>query len=256
MAELTASIVGWIAGSVLAVSVVSLIGVWTLSLRHERLSRYLLYLVSFSAGGLLGDALLHLLPEAAEEAGGLTTRISLYVLSGLVVTFTLEKLIHWHHHNVAEEHEHYHVAPFAWTNLAGDFIHNIVDGMIIAGSFLVSIPVGIATTIAVVFHEIPQEFGDFAVLLHAGFSRARALLFNFFSALGAALGAAVALIAGAASEAFLAFLVPFAVGNFLYVAGSDLIPELHKANDTRRSLLQLAALLAGIGVMIALLALE
>ena len=143
---------------------------------------------------------------------------------------------------------------FAYTNLVGDGLHNFLDGVIIAVSYFISLPVGIATTLAVVLHEIPQEIGDFGVLLHAGFSRGKALLLNFGSALLAVLGAIVTLIVGGNVPGVEKVLVPIAAGGFIYIAASDLIPELHKHSDGfRKNLLQLIAFLIGVGVMWALL---
>ncbi|HYF29095.1 MAG TPA: ZIP family metal transporter, partial [Candidatus Paceibacterota bacterium] len=135
-------------------------------------------------------------------------------------------------------------------------VHNFVDGLIIAASYLVSIEVGIATTIAVVLHEIPQEIGDFGVLLHAGYSKVKALFYNFVSALFAVLGAGVALLLGGATEAFTMWLVPLAAGGFIYIALTDLIPELHKTTSVRHSLIQLVAVMAGVLAMVGLLAIE
>ncbi|KKW05343.1 MAG: hypothetical protein UY41_C0055G0006, partial [Candidatus Moranbacteria bacterium GW2011_GWE1_49_15] len=197
--------------SVLIVSVVSLIGVMTLSLGKNTLEKILILLVSFSAGTLLGDAFIHLIPESME--GG----------NGAVV---LEKFIHWRHCHEAGCPEHSHALPSMI--LVGDGLHNFIDGMIIAASYLISIPVGIATTIAVLFHEIPQEIGDFGVLVHGGFSKTKALFYNFASASTSVLGAVLVLVASSYSENAEIFLVPFAAGGFIYIATADIIPELHK----------------------------
>ena len=134
-------------------------------------------------------------------------------------------------------------------NLFGDGIHNLIDGLIIGASYLVSIPVGITTTLAVILHEIPQEIGDFGVLLHGGFSKKKALLLNFATALTAVLGAILALVIGSHSVHLTTFLIPFAAGSFLYIAAADLIPELHKETNTKKSFLQLIMLILGIAVM-------
>ena len=240
--------------SVLIVSIVSLIGVFTLSFKANTLKKCLIYLVSFSAGALLGDVFIHLLPEIVEE-NGFELSISVFILSGILFSFAVEKIIHWRHchHPTSKEHPH----PFAIMNLIGDFLHNFIDGLIIGASYLASIPVGIATTIAVVLHEIPQEIGDFGILLHGGFSKGRALFFNFVTALSAVAGAFISLILAARVEGALIFLIPFAAGNFLYIAGSDLIPELNRYQfTTKGSILQLVTILLGVGVMISLLLLE
>jgi zinc and cadmium transporter len=241
--------------SVFIVSLISLIGVITLSIKTKKLSSFLIYLISFSAGTLLGDAFIHLLPEAVENYG-LTLNLSFSILAGIIVFFILEKIIHWQHcHGTITEAHHIH--PFAYMNLVGDAIHNFLDGIIIAASYLISIPAGIATTIAVLFHEIPQEIGDFGVLLHGGFSKNKALVVNFLSALTAILGAVLTLWLGTSIANLESILVPIAIGGFIYIASSDLIPQLHKHSDTiGKSLLQLLAFIAGIAVMAALLLLE
>jgi zinc and cadmium transporter len=242
--------------SVFIISLVSLAGVLTLSLGSERIKRWLLLFVSFSAGTLLGDAFLHLLPEVVKESGfGLN--VSFGVLSGILIWFIIEKFILWHHcHHVHDIKEGGHIHPFAILNLVGDFFHNIIDGMIIAASFIVSVPVGIATTAAVFLHEIPQEISDFGVLMHGGFSRARALFMNFLSALGAVLGAVFALFVAGQIEGIATLFIPFAAGSFIYIATADLIPELHKESRVGESIKHLIALLLGIVVMSALLLLE
>ena len=236
--------------SVVIVSLISLVGAFTLYLNQTKLHRVLLYLVSFSTGSLLGDAFIHLLPETVESQGfGLN--VSLYILSGILVSFVIEKFIHWQHCHVPPSKNHTH--PLAFLNLFGDGVHNFIDGLIIGASYLVSVPLGVVTTLAVVFHEIPQEIGDFGVLLHAGLKPRKALLFNFFTALTAIGGALLALALGSASASIALFLVPFAAGNFIYIAGADLIPELHKQVQPIESLFQVLAVLMGIGIMVALL---
>ncbi|MFA4831539.1 MAG: ZIP family metal transporter [Patescibacteria group bacterium] len=238
--------------SVFLVSLISFIGALAISINAERLKKILLYLVSFSAGALFGDVFIHLLPEIARERG-LGRMASFYILLGIIFLFIVEKIIHWRHchHGDCEEG---HLHPFVLTNLFGDSIHNFIDGLIIGASYLISIPIGIATTLAVILHEIPQEIGDFGVLLHGGFTKAKALLVNFATALLAVAGAIVALALNSYTENLTFFLIPFAAGNFIYIAGSDLIPELHKEKiQTSQSLLQLLAFMAGIGIMMFLL---
>lgn len=234
--------------SVVVVSLISLVGFFVLPFGKEKLNKILIYFVSFAAGTLLGDAFIHLIPEAYSKTG-ICLQISLYVLSGIVAFFILEKFIHWRHcHKVpSEKHPH----PFSYVILTGDTVHNLIDGMIIGASYLVSIPVGIATTLAVVFHEIPQEVGDFGSLVYGGFSKKKALLLNFVTALSAILGAVFVLILGE-NEELVNFLVPFAAGGFIYVSLSDLIPELHRHTEVKKSFWQLATFILGIGLMIAL----
>jgi zinc and cadmium transporter len=242
--------------SVVIVSLVSLVGVISLFINKKFISRILLLLVSLSAGTLFGGSFLHLLPEAAEQSG-FSLNLSLSVLAGIVVFFVLEKLIHLHHHHGSEKvkpvHDKHHIGTM---NLAGDALHNFLDGLVIAGSYLVSVPVGVATTVAVVFHEVPQELADFGVLLYSGYSKGKALMMNFFSAAVAIIGAIVGLVLGAKGPHFVQIVLPFAAGGFIYIAGSNLIPELHKHCKFRESLYHLIAMLLGIVIMVGLLFLE
>ena len=239
--------------SVLIVSLVSFVGMLALAVKEVTLRKVLLYFVGFSAGALLGDAFIHLLPEVVEGAG-FGIEISLYVLTGIVFSFMIEKLVHWRHCHIPTSKAHPHT--FAYMNLFGDAVHNFIDGMIIAASYLASVSVGIATTIAVVFHEIPQEIGDFGVLLHGGFGRKKALALNFVTALTAVAGAVFAIILASYLQDTIIFLTAFAAGGFVYIAGSDLIPELHKRFSARSSVLQVIAILLGIAVMYVLIMLE
>jgi zinc and cadmium transporter len=249
--------------SVVIVSLVSLIGIFSIFLKLQKSKRFLLVLVSLSAGTLFGGAFLHLLPEAVEEMG-FTLELSLVLLGGVIVFFILEKFIHWRHchHHVkhTKKHDHKHLdvkkSAIAPLNLMGDAMHNLLDGLVIAGSYLVSIPAGIATTIAVVLHEVPQEMADFGVLLYSGYSKRKAIFLNLATGAVAIIGAIIGLTLGKNSETFVNLILPFAAGGFLYIAGSNLIPELHKKCSLRDSFWHLLAMLVGIGIMIALRFLE
>ena len=238
--------------SVAGISLISLIGVFTLFWRVDTVKKNLFHFVSVAVGALLGDAFIHLIPEAMESSPDVIAP-SLLIIGGIVAFFVIEKFFHWHHHG-----EDVHTAgihPVGRLIIFSDIAHNFMDGLIIAASFSVSVPVGIATTLAVMLHEIPQEIGDFAVLVHAGFTRSKALLINFLTALSALLGAAVFFLLGQASE-LVEFFVPIIAGGFIYIAMSDLIPELHKIKNFRQSLYQLIALLLGVGAMILLVFFE
>lgn len=245
--------------SVIFVSLISFIGASFLFMSHSKLRNVVLYLVSLSAGALLGDAFIHLLPEAVGEAS-FEPALSLYVLIGIVVSLAIEKTIHWqhphghihHHHHPSEEH----IEPFAIMNLFGEAVHNFIDGLIIGASYLVSVPVGIATTIAVVLHEIPAELGDFGVLVHGGFSPKKALFFNFLVALTAILGAGAALLLSVYALSALTFLLPFAAGTFIYIAASNLIPEMQKETKPKTSVLQFLVFVSGIVLMYLITLLE
>lgn len=239
--------------SVFVVSLVAFVGILTFSLKVEKLQKILIYLIAFSAGALFGDAFLHLLPEIVEEVG-FNLNIALFILGGLILFFITEKIIHWRHCHMPITKTHVH--SFAIMNLVGDGVHNFIDGLIIGASYIISIPVGIATTLAVIFHEIPQEIGDFGILIHGGYSKKKALLINFVSALTAILGAVVALLLAGIVENIQFILAPIAIGGFIYIAGSDLIPELHKEVGVKKSFWQLISFILGILIMVALLLLE
>jgi len=237
--------------SVFLVSLISLVGVLTLFLGKDKLNKSLLYLVSLSIGTLLGGAFVHLIPESFENVN---INTPIFILIGILMFFTLEKAIHWRHcHEIAcEDHPH----PFSYMILFGDALHNFIDGAIIAASFMVDINLGIATTLAVIFHEIPQEIGDFGSLIYAGFSKLKALLFNFLSALTAIAGAILILIIGNSFSEIIGYVIPITAGGFIYIAMADLIPELHKNNKARQSFGQLLFIILGVAIMAALLTFE
>jgi zinc and cadmium transporter len=239
--------------SVVAVSLFSLIGIFALSVKEEMVKKYVGVFISLAVGALLGDAFIHLIPEGFE---GLTQPLlaSLLVIAGIVMFFVMEKFLHWHHHGDDAGDSKIH--PVGKLILFTDGFHNLIDGIIIGVSFLVSIPVGLATTLAIILHEIPQEIGDFAVLIHAGYTKKRALWLNFLSALVAILGVIIVFIFGRIAESFALWVLPIAAGGFIYVAMADLIPELHKTKKIAYSLLQFAVMLIGILAMVALVVLE
>lgn len=239
--------------SVIAVSLISLIGLLTISVSMERLRKFLIFLVSFAAGSLLGGALLHLLPEAIEQAEEIMKPMFL-ILFGIVLFFTLEKILFWRHCHLPTTENHPH--PVAINNIIGDGFHNLIDGMIIAGSYMISVPLGLSTTLAVLLHEIPQEIGDFGILIHAGYSRKKALFFNFLSATLAIIGAVLTIAIGNSFVGLQEYIIPFTVGGFIYIAAADLMPELKAETHTGRSVLQLMAFLVGIGMMALLLLIE
>jgi zinc and cadmium transporter len=232
--------------SVFAVSLIAFVGLFTISIQLDRLKKILLFLVSFAAGALLGDAFLHLLPEAIDKNYP-SLNLALFILLGMVIFFILEKIIHWYHCHIPTSEEHPH--PVGLMNLVGDGLHNFIDGAIIAGSYLISPALGLATTLAVILHEIPQEMGDFGILIHAGYSRGRALFYNFLSALTAVLGAALTIMIGLRISNITELLIPITIGSFIYIATADLIPELKKETALGKSFLQLISLLLGIGLM-------
>ncbi len=243
----------WIILSVIVVSAISVIGIFFIFLKKEKLNSLLLFLVSLAAGSLLGGAFLHLIPEIIEGTG-FTFSVSLLLLGGILLFFSIEHFIQWRHCHIPTSKSHPH--SLGTMNIIGDGIHNFTDGLIIAASYFISIPVGIATTLAVILHEIPQEIGDFGILLYAGYSKRKALFFNFLSALTAILGAVVGIILADKSTVFAYIVMPIAAGGFLYIAGSDLIPEIHKKQEKKFSFRYLAGIIIGILIMYGLTLLE
>lgn len=229
----------WIISATLLVSIISLIGITTLSLKKEILDRILLLLIGFAAGGLIGGAFLHLLPEALEHGH---ENIFLYVIIGFTVFFIFERYFFWRHcHNgVCDIHS------FAYLNLLGDGLHNFTDGIIIGVSFTVGLKFGVITTLAIIFHEIPQEIGDFGVLVYGGFNRIKALFYNFLCALTAILGGVSGYLLSERIINLSVYLTPIIAGGFIYIAASDLIPELHRQKDTKKANLALITFLLGI----------
>jgi len=244
--------------AVALVSLISFIGVLAVFFKEDRFDKAFAFLIPLAVGALLGDAFFHLIPEAFEEIES-ASRVSLLLLLGVISFFFLEKILRFHHHHsVSEKVADNHGSPthLGHMVLASDAFHNFIDGIIIAASFLVSVPVGVATTIAVILHEIPQEIGDFGVLLYAGYKRSTALFYNFLSALTAVAGAALVLALGSLPEGVLQGILPFAAGVFIYIACSDLVPELHKQEGKKRLLPEILGMGLGILAMYLLLFLE
>jgi zinc and cadmium transporter len=240
------SVLVWIIVSGLLMGAIALVGVLTLVFSESVLRRVLLPLVAFSAGSLLGGAFFHMIPASIEVLGD-PLLVSLLVVAGFTLFFLLEYFLHWHQCHIPE---HERQKPLVYLVLLGDGLHNFIDGLAIAGAFLIDIRLGVATWLAAAAHEIPQELGDFGVLVHSGLSKSRALLLNVLSAL-------TFLVGGLLTYAFssvinVAWLVPLAAGNFLYISASDLVPEVHKHVDGPRSLVLLVAFFAGLALLLAL----
>lgn len=233
--------------SLVILSLISLIGILSLFFKKRNLEAIILFLVSFSTGALFGAAFLHLLPESIGP-DGLTSNIALYFLSGIITFFITEKFISWRHCHDENCKKHKH--RLGTMNLIGDCVHNTIDGIIIAGAYLVSIPLGISATIGIFAHAVPQEISHFGILIYSKFSKKKALAFNFLAACFAFIGAIIALIIGNNIQGFSTFIISFAAGGFVYIAGSDLIPELHKETKIKKSLVQLLGIILGILFMI------
>lgn len=235
----------FILGSVILMSLISLIGVIAFLFKGKYLDSVFFVLVSFATGSLLGAAFLHLLPEAVEESSGLMTFGS--VLFGIMIFFLLEKFLYWYHCHKGECDIH----QFTYLNLIGDGVHNFIDGVIIASAFLTSISLGLTTTVAIMLHEIPQELGDFGVLVYGGFTRAKALTYNFISSLTSLVGALLAYFFLVQIRGFTSSMIGLAAGGFIYIACTDLIPELNKERNLSRSLQQFILISLGIGFILA-----
>lgn len=225
------------------VSLISFVGVVSLALNDKVLNRILLILIGLSAGALMGGAFLHLLPEAVEQTTGLD--VYLLVLVGFILFFLIEKVLHWRHCHKG----HCDVHTFHYMNLVGDSIHNFIDGLIMAASYVVSLPLGITTTIAIATHEIPQEIGDFGVLLYGGFSKKKAIVLNFVVALTAVFGGIVGFFISSFVENIVIYILPFAAGGFIYIAATDLVPEIRKELDMRKYMATLVVFICGILIM-------
>jgi zinc and cadmium transporter len=239
-------------------SIVSLIGGILLLFKKNFAGKLADYLSAFAAGTLLGTAFFDLLPEALE--GGTDTKsVMTWTLVGILIFFLLQRSIHWFHHPHGDHddgHNHPVQKPTGPLIIIGDSLHNFIDGVAIAATFLVNPTLGMVTTLAVGAHEIPHEIGNFAILLHSGFGRKKALLFNFFSACAAIVGAAAVLLAHNELSSVTRYMLPFAAGNLLYIAGSDLIPELHKHSRISQSILQLLGMILGMAAMYGILLME
>jgi zinc and cadmium transporter len=235
----------WIMISTFIISLISFIGIFTLALKDKLLDKIVLLLVSLSAGALMGGAFLHLLPESVELSEGLD--IFLFVLVGFALFFLIEKVLHWRHCHKGECQVH----TFTYMNLIGDSIHNFIDGLIMATSFVISIPLGMTTTMAIALHEIPQEIGDFGVLIYGGFTKKKALILNFLTALTAVLGGLIGFFISNMVENVKLFILPFAAGGFLYIAASDLIPEIRKETSLKKSMIYFGIFILGIFIMYA-----
>jgi|SRR3989338_776166 len=238
--------------SVVLVSLISVVAVLPFFLKKSLSQKTLAILLSFSVGSLLGTVFIHFLPEAMEN--GYSLNVALTILFGFLVFFILEKLIHFHHARKTEqEHGHGHAYHLAPLNIIGDGIHNLLDGIVIAGSYVTSIQLGIAATISVIFHEIPQEVADMGILLYAGLKKGKALSLNFLSAITALIGAGIGLFLADQVHGFTEFIIPFAAGNFLYIAAVNLVPEIHRHCKSWDLIIHVISILAGIGITLLVL---
>ena len=233
----------WIFVGGIAMSAIALVGSVTLVLPEETLKKLLLPLVALAAGTLLGGALFHMIPASVDKVGN---HLSIYVwiLVGFGLFLGLEQFLHWHHcHRAPSEHR-----PLTYLILIADGLHNFIGGLAVAGAFLIDIRVGISAWIAAAAHEVPQELGDFGILIHGGWNKGRALLYNFLSALTFLVGGLVAY--GASRTIDVTFLLPFAAGNFIYIAAADLIPEIKHEESARLNVVHFLSFMTGIALLL------
>lgn len=226
------------------VSLISLIGIFSLLVNEKILHRILILLIGFSAGGLIGGAFLHLLPEAIEISNSLAVYV--YLIIGFILFFVLERYLLWRHCHEGKCDVH----PFGYLNLVGDGVHNFIDGLVIGTSFAVDIRFGLITTTVIILHEIPQEIGDFGVLVYGGFNKYRALFYNFLSAISAVLGSVLGYYFSNILGKFSSVILPFTAGGFIYIACCDLIPEIHKETSLKKATLSMAFFILGILFML------
>ncbi len=234
--------------STFLISLTAFAGTLTLFLKEKLLDKVLLILVAFSAGALMGGAFLHLIPEAIEKTeSDQVFNLFLYLLFGFCTFFILENFIKWHHHH---SREHPDIMPFSYLVLISDGIHNFIDGLIIASSFMVSFSVGVTTTLMVALHEIPQEIGDFGILIYGGFKKLKALFLNFLSASTVIFGGIAGFLLSQKIGKSIIYLLPFAAGSFIYIASSDLVPEIKQQTSVKKSVIYFFVFLLGITLML------
>jgi zinc and cadmium transporter len=229
----------WIVLATIVDSLIAFVGIFTLWMNKKNLDKILLALVGFSAGALLSGAFFHLLAESIEPLG-ITIAFG-WLFVGFILFFLIERVLHWHHCHEGKCDTH----PVSYLVLLGDGVHNFIDGLVIAASFLVSIDFGAVTTLLIMSHEIPQELGNFGVLVYSGFSRMKALMYNFIAQLTCVAGGIIGFFIGTQQQN-LVFLLPFAAGGFIYIAASDLIPELHKEENTKKAAVSFIFFIIGI----------
>ena len=238
-------------GSVLVVSLMALVGIVTLIFNDTFFRKIQSLLVSFAVGTLIGGAVLHLLPESLEHDHDRVSAI--FVLISILAFFILEKYLNIHNHKQSGNSK---IKSFGPLNLFADALHNFLDGILIAAAFSVDVHTGIIATIAVVAHELPQEIGDFAVLVQAGYSKRRALFYNLLSALASLVGCVIVLIMPVFGKEITHYILPLAAGGFLYIALADLIPELNSQSSPKKAIFQVIAMIVGLVLMWFLLGLH
>lgn len=218
----------WIIGAAILDSLLGFTGILSFYFNDRMVHKLSFYLTAFAAGALMGGAFFHLIPEAAEFFEPL--QMSIIIMAGFIAFLAIEGYFHWHHHEDCGIH------PFTYVMVVGDAIHNAIDGFVIAASFIASIPLGIATTLVIITHEFPQQLGVFGVLLHGGQTKQKAILYSFLAQSTVIIGALLGFFLASASVTFSEMLLPIAAGGFIYIAGADLVPEMHKSEGTAKIL--------------------
>lgn len=235
----------WILLATVVDGLIGLIGIFSLRAKEKFFNKLLMVLVAFSAGALLSGAFFHLLSESLASLPVMT--VFAYMMIGFIIFFVVERFLHWHHCHKGEKCA---VHPVSYLILIGDGIHNFIDGIIIGASFLVNVHFGIITTTLILAHEIPQELGNFGVLVYSGFGKNKALLYNFLSQLTCVVGGLTGYLLSSRIQGVIPFVLPFAAGGFIYIAASDLVPELHKEPQLKKLLLSFAFFMLGIILMV------
>jgi zinc and cadmium transporter len=238
------STLAWIVIGGVLMSAIAMIGSITLVLKPATLDRLLLPLVAFAAGSLIGGAFFHMIPAAIVELDDVLS-VGIAVVAGFTVFFLLEQLLHWHHcHRSGSDCKQ----PLTYLILIGDGLHNFLGGLAIAGTFLIDVRLGITSWLAAAAHEVPQELGDFGVLVHGGWSKKRALVLNVLSGLTFLLGGLVTY--AISFQVDVSWLIPFAAGNFIYIGASDLVPEVNKHQDLKANAVHLLAFVLGLALLL------
>lgn len=234
--------------SAFVVSLLALLGITTLAIKEKLINKILLYLVSFSAGGLIGSAFFHLIPEGLESNDNVIL-VFVYVIIGFCLFFLLERFLRWHHCHDKKCDSPVHLG---YLNLVGDAMHNLIDGIIIVSTYLVNPELGFVVTLSIIFHEIPQELGDFGLLLYSGMKKTKALLLNYAVATLTVFGVIIGYFLIRFSVDISIFLVPAAAGGFIYIAASDIIPELHKETKTKKAIFHFITFILALVLMLLL----
>lgn len=231
----------WILGATILNSLLAFVGIFTLWMKEKTLGKFMKAMMAFSAGVLLGGGFFHLLAESVETMGA-SSSFSI-ALIGFLLFFLLEEYLHWHNCEECEIH------PYSYLMIVGDSIHNIIDGIVIAAAFIVSVPLGIITTLMIIGHELPQELGVFCVLVSGGIKKQTALFYSFIAQTTSIIGGLMTFFFLSNAQLLSIYVIPFAAGGFIYIAAADLIPNMHKTEGFEK-ITSFIWLCLGLGFMI------